>query len=635
MKVNLRFFPIVCLLSFASALSPFPIQAATTMSVKTDATGLPRGLLKTEIHYAVSPGVFELYYPRWVPGIHGPRSPIQNLAEIEVLNTTGEKISWRRDPLNVFHFLVDVPKGIDQIHVQLTYICNQPSVNSKGVDSYGNPFAGVICWNTCLLYPAGHNVSDIEVDLSLELPQDWKWGSSLSARHEKDNVTEFEPLSLRELIDSPLICGQYYRRFDITPEKGTPHFLHLISESERQLRPKDERIQKFQNLTAEAMKLFGTQHDYPYHLLLVLSDSIPFLGLEHHRSSLNVVGENGLEEDKQFVRTGHLLAHEYGHRWCGKYHRPEGMLVPDYNTPKDTRLLWVYEGLDQYLGVVLAARSGLLATEERTSFEGALWDDWIGVGYTITKLMRQKGRRSIDLEDTAASSYLRRQRSKYWSALNRSQDYYFEGALLWYEIDAILRHESFGKVCLDDFIKEFLGRYDKEKMMMEFNEETVLEFLNSVHAYNWKALIDDRVRGLHDNLPLTVLERLGYQLHYSSTPTKFDDDPSLTSLGIEVSSGGKITTIIPGSPADKAGLFEDCEIVGINGRKFNENRLKDAIAESVAKREIIFLIFKGDLLETIVMKYDDGPKYLDFVRDKEKPDMLAKIFAPRVSENLE
>ena len=40
------------------------------------------------------------------------------------------------------------------------------------------------------------------------------------------------------------------------------------------------------------------------------------------------------------------------------------MTTPDYQKPMKTDLLWVYQGMTQYWGIVLAARSGLETPED-------------------------------------------------------------------------------------------------------------------------------------------------------------------------------------------------------------------------------------------------------------------------------
>ncbi len=89
---------------------------------------------------------------------------------------------------------------------------------------------------------------------------------------------------------------------------------------------------------------------------------------------------------------GNLLPHEYVHSWCGKFRRPAGMCTPNFQTPQKTRLLWVYEGLTEYLGEVLMVRSGMIdLAEYRRMLTG-----------TIDSLSHREGRRWRSLEDTAS-----------------------------------------------------------------------------------------------------------------------------------------------------------------------------------------------------------------------------------------
>ncbi len=140
------------------------------------------------------------------------------------------------------------------------------------------------------------------------------------------------------------------------------------------------------------------------------------------------------------------------------------------------------------------------------------------------------------------------------------------------------------------------------------------------------------MRGWHDDLPLTVLDRLGYRIVYANEPTDYDKDPSLSSLGMKVSDNGTITGIIPGGAADKAGLFEDAKIIGVDNRKFSLNRLKDAIADSVATRKIELLLLSGDLFKTVMVEYSGGPKYIDLIRNEDKADYFKEIFAAKSVE---
>ena len=113
------------------------------------------------------------------------------------------------------------------------------------------------------------------------------------------------------------------------------------------------------NLVAESGKLFGTRHYRDYHFLLTLSDHVAHFGLEHHESNDSRLGERTLLGPGSGMSLGSLLAHEFVHSWNGKFRRPASLTVPYYEQPMETDLLWGYEGLTDYLGPLLAARSGL------------------------------------------------------------------------------------------------------------------------------------------------------------------------------------------------------------------------------------------------------------------------------------
>ena len=177
-------------------------------------------------------------------------------------------------------------------------------------------------------------------------------------------------------------------------------------------------VDLYSRMVREAGALFGACHYPEFHFLVTCSDDLGHLGLEHLTSSLNGVRERDLIDDAN--RKGwiaNLIPHEYVHSWCGKYRRPVGQCTPDFHTPQKTRLLWVYEGLTEYLGEVLMVRSGLVKPEE---YRETLTS-------TIGGLMLRTGRKWRSLEDTAVASHLLRTGSPNWNELRRDQDLLLRG----------------------------------------------------------------------------------------------------------------------------------------------------------------------------------------------------------------
>lgn len=621
----------ICLLAAVLTLSiaTQAFAAPITIDLELDATDLPRKLLYAKMTVPAKPGTLSMWYPKWIPGIHAPRGPIQNMAGLRFETPDGVALDWTRDPRETYLFHCEVPKGVKKVIVSLDYICSQPSTNSSGVDSYGNSLAGVISWNTCLLYPDGYTSREVRLNPSLKLPEGWKSASSLITASHSDGVQHFETTTLETLIDSPTIVGENMRSIELDGEGLPPVYLDIVSESASALQIDEEIIESYGNMVTEAGLMFGGGHFDEYHLLLSLSDDLPRTGLEHLRSSLNGLGERALADaDDIATWDAYLLPHEFGHSWCGKFRRPAGMDTPDFHAPKNTEGLWVYEGLDQYLGDILSVRAGLVETEDY--FEGLTMD--------IAGLRHQKGRQWRPLRDTAMDSGHLRGGSRSWSRLRRGQDYYVEGLFLWMEVDGILRQETDNKSSIDDFCLAFFGPDHPDVEVHPFELDEIVETLNGIAEYEWETFLTDWVNYPHEDLPLEFVSRVGYRLQYDTEPSDALKDSekkgnyihAADSIGMNVSSSGKVSSsVVPGSPADEAGIAPGMEIIGVNDRKFSKNRMKDAINDSVTRGNIELMVAEGEIIRTITIDYDSGTRYYTLVRDESKPDYLSDIFAPR------
>src|SRR6266446_9196250 len=108
-------------------------------------------------------------------------------------------------------------------------------------------------------------------------------------------------------------------------------------------------------------------------------------------------------------------------------------------------LLWVYEGLTEYLGWVLAARSGLLTPEQSRQF----------LALDAASLDNRAGREWRPLADTAVAAQLLYFARGDWDSERRGVDFYDEGTLIWLEADTIIRKQSGGKKSIEDFLRAF------------------------------------------------------------------------------------------------------------------------------------------------------------------------------------
>ncbi len=223
--------------------------------------------------------------------------------------------------------------------------------------------------------------------------------------------------------------------------------LNIVADQPEQLAATEDQLQRHRNLVTQAVKLFGAQHYDHYDFLLALSSRQAGIGLEHHRSSENGVDAGYFTEWKDSPVRRDLLPHEYTHSWNGKFRRPATLWTPDYRTPMQDELLWVYEGQTQLWGYVLAARSGPALPTRKPSAPSP------PSAPASTPTPAANG---APVADTTEDPIIAQRRPKGWRSWQRSEDYYNEGLLIWLDADSLIRELSHGARSLDDFCPRLL-----------------------------------------------------------------------------------------------------------------------------------------------------------------------------------
>jgi predicted metalloprotease with PDZ domain len=381
----------------------------------------------------------------------------------------------------------------------------------------------------------------------------------------------------------------------------------------------------------ETGALFGSRHYRDYHFLFTLSDHVAHFGLEHHESSDDRLGERTLVDPGPRKLSATLLPHEFVHSWNGKYRRPVGLISGGadggYDTPMKGDLLWVYEGLTNYLGEILAPRSGLRSPED---FREALATD-------AAALDTKYGRTWRPLEDTAVAAQTLYGAGNDYADYRRTVDYYPEGTLIWLEADVLIRQLSKGARSLDDFCRAFHGGPGGAPVMKPYNFEDLVVALNSVQPYDWTGFLNSRLRSTEPHAPLGGIERSGWKLVYDSAPSEIwkageEEGKALDlsySLGLKVKDNGAITDIAYAGPAYQAGMAPAVTIVAVNNRQFTPTVLREAVQATASGTKPLELLIKtGEYYETHRIDYHGGERYPHLVRDPEVPDLLSEIIKP-------
>jgi predicted metalloprotease with PDZ domain len=623
MKTCLRFF---CLLLFtAAALAQKP---APTITVALDATEAPRKILHAKLAIPVTPGPLTLFYPKWIPGEHGPTGPVQQLAGLK-MSANGQAVAWRRDLEDGWTFHLNVPASATQLDVALDFM----SPIAEGMYTAGASATekmAVISWNTLVLYPSGWTSDQIQFQASVRLPDGWKFGTPLPVASRTGQDLQFAPVSLTTLVDSPIITGQYLRIESIG--ENPHHEMDIAADIAAALDAPASFFEHQRNLVIQAQKLFGAHHYREYHFLYSLSDHVAHFGLEHHESNDSRVEERSMIDDTKRLLASGLLSHEFVHTWNGKYRRPADLATPDYQKTMQTDLLWVYEGLTSYLGDVLAGRSGLRTQEEARD----------NIAYLAAELEYRSGRTWRNLQDTADGVAAMQQGApEQWESWRRGLDYYEEDVLNWLWADVIIRQQSKGQRSLDDFCKAFHGGQSGPPSLKTYNFDDVVTTLNQVVAYDWRSFWTERLTNHGPGAPLGGIEGSGWKLTFTDTPsalTSAHEGENHTvdarySLGLALRDNGSIEDTIEGGPAAKAGIGPGMKLLAVNGRRFATDDLdsaRDALNSALRAAQkngdpIELLVENTDYFRTVKIDYRGGPRYPRLERDAGKPDLLTEI----------
>ena len=601
------------------------------IQITADLSDAPRKLYHADVDLQVSAGPLTLTTPQWIPGTHMPAGPAMDITGV-IFTANGKPLTWRRDDVDLYQFHLTIPPGVSTLHAHLDCIVTG-RVSKK---------LAVLEWEKLLLYPANVPVREIPIQPSLIVPPGWGIGTALTPVNAGSYpvpaagaVTHFAATNVEQLEDSPIIAGQYFHEFALAPEISPKHYIDVVADAPEDSDLPAPVLAETANLVREADKMYASHHYNHYHFLLTVSDVAGFEGLEHGQSSDNGVGAKDFSDPNRQVAVSDLLPHEFTHSWNGKYRRPAGLYQTDFAKPEQGAMLWVYEGMTQYLGNVLAARSGLKSQEQYRdvlAFFAALFD------YT-------PGREWRSTEDTAVAASILRGDNRVWSNWRRGQDYYYDGELLWLDVDTLIRKTTNNQKSLNDFDRIFLAKGGNTgPLIVPYTFDELVADLNQVMPYDWAAFLHDRVDKINPRADLAGIEHGGYKLVYRDKPT--DSEKSLFdvfgkyvgnveawfSIGLRANSDGSIVDVRWNSPADKARLVPGSKIIGVNGQVFSGDVLHAGIREAKGKTDPIHFIVQSDSFLTVVdIDYHDGERYPALERIADTPAYLDDITKPLAS----
>ncbi|MHC3126866.1 peptidase M61 [Brevundimonas sp. GN22] len=613
------------------ALAPIPPVSDQVrpgaIELWVDASDIDRRIMSVRQTIPVTQsGPMVLFYPQWIPGNHGPVGPVSQVANLQ-FSANGQRIEWVRNTLQPWAYQIEVPQGADKVDVSFQWLTPIESSQGRIVVT---PEMLNHQWEKAVLYPAGYRSSHIGFLPRLKLPEGWGYSGALKVEGNIDGYLQLEPINLEHLADSPVFAGKHFAQYDLDPNGRSPVYLNVVGDSAEMVKIKDEHLAQHRNLVRQADLLFGARHYDRYDFLLAVTDKLGGIGLEHQRSSENSVDTKYFTDPTGTIADRDLLGHEYTHSWNGKWRRPADQMTANLNEPLQNSLLWVYEGQTQYWGLVLTARAGLMTKEEAL---GVMANNAAQYSTTPARAWRA-------MQDTTNDPIIQQRRPSPWPSVQRSEDYYREGSLVWLDADTLIREKTNGRKSLDDFAKAFFGIEDGNWEAKPYTFEDVVTALNGVVAHDWATFLRERVDAVGPDAPAPIngFEQGGYRLVWKDTPNAYMSQLNKElgrmdftySLGFQMNKSNRITSVVWNGPAFQQGLTAGWELVAVNNVAASEDALKKAVTAAKDGSSPITLILKqGDRFKTVNFDYRDGLRYPHLERIAGTPDRLGDILTAR------
>jgi len=592
-----------------------------TLKVDVDASDTAQRIVRVRQRVPLqAAGRLTLLYPEWDAGSHGPTIEVQRVAGL-VIQGGGQRLAWRRDPLDAHAFHVQVPKGVRELEVDFQFLAPLGPRSHISADLIN------LQWQNVILYPAGWFASRIPVAASLTLPQGLTPATSLVEQGRSGSTITFAPVPLDLLLDSPVLAAPHVHQRSLADGPVPVRVTYLAGEA-GQLAGADAMDAPLRAIVAQTAAVFGKAPFPHFDYLVPLTNRLPGPGgLEHIRSAEVTLPPDFLADTHASAAEIDLFAHEYIHAWNGKFAQPADHWTPTPNVPMQSTLLWVYEGQSEFWGRVIGARAGLRSFQDTLD---ALALDAAAMSHRPGRAWKALGDSALDPITMPGGVGV------IWTDWQRRKDYYAEGVLLWLDIDGILRERSQGKVSMDDFAARFFAVQGKSGIRYTFDD--VCTTLSNLAPFDWRGYIEQRVHGNSDAGLLDGLERAGYRLVYKPTPSPYveralqgEGVPDFGySIGIGVNGKGVVRSVSWNSPAFKAGLAPGAVVLEVEGAPFSVQRL----AAAVASRNPVGIRLTVELDRRklpVTAAYDGGLRYPALERIPQRADRLKTLLQARQS----
>jgi predicted metalloprotease with PDZ domain len=500
-------------------------------------------------------GPLDLQLSSWRPGRYELGNFAKNVRGLKATSGNGAELSVHKIAKDRWR-IEEAPAG--EVILSYEYYAAQPDAGACWTDEqllYVNPVH-------CMIYDA--NRLDEECTLHLLIPSDWQIACALPEQSE--NVLHAK--DVHELLDSPFFAAKalHHRSYSVND-----YVFHIWLYGEA--RPDWNKIlydfEAFTKVQLEMMQAFPVPE---FHFLVLLLPFPFYHGVEHTASTVLALGPGyKLMQKEMYTDLLGVASHELFHAWNVKTLRPKDFVVYDYTRENYSRLGWVYEGFTTYYGDLFLARSGFFNTDEFFS----------EINQRLQRHFDNYGRYNSSVAESSFDTWLD---GYVPGAPARKTSIYDEGCLIALLLDLYIRRSSDGKHTLDDLFKQLY--HDFAPGGKGYRESDVLRLAISYSDAGVEKIFDKCIhsRSGYESMLQELLPYAGCWIN--TKPSRFIHEQWFGFRIIVENGISKVGTVLPGSPAEIAGLAKDDEIISCNGWKV-EGNLSELCGLSEGKCELM------------------------------------------------
>lgn len=402
----------------------------------------------------------EIQLPAWRPGRYEIQNFAKNIQFIEAISISGDKLPLRKITKDRWEVKTNSEKTVQ---IRYSFFAAIQNAGSSYVDEelwYLNFI------NFCF-YTEGR-IND-KCSVSLALPESFEIACGLESSGRHQLIAK----DFYQLVDSPLLASETLQKSDYIV-RGVQFHIWMHGN----LKPNWKRIQRdFRRFSREQI---ATMEEFPeqnYHFLNLILPNAFYHGVEHHNSTMIVLGPDDEGEGLYTDLLG-VSSHELFHAWNIIRIRPIELLPYDFTKENYFETCFVAEGCTTYYGDLFLRRAGV-------------FDDEAYVKELQVYMKRHFENNALASQSLAESSFDLWLDGYEKGIPHRKVSVYHKGALVALILDLYLRKKSNHESSLDTVMQVLWQRYGKPFVgyTVEDYQNVVEEIADEKLDWYWKECI--------------------------------------------------------------------------------------------------------------------------------------------------